>query len=172
MKPDKITSCKDPGAVGVEGNRSFAETARTYNLTVEDLHTYYVLAGTTAVLVHNSSCPLHTVGGPRVRPGKDIDVDAGGFVRAPTEGELKALDVQGLSTFDTTANASRVGLKGQVRSPEGPLPDGLGVISDGKGVGGTRALGHHTIYPTRRMSFDEYVELIKGMKWENVGVKL
>ncbi|MET9881257.1 polymorphic toxin-type HINT domain-containing protein [Actinacidiphila glaucinigra] len=27
-----------------------------YNLTVSDLHTYYVLAGTTPVLVHNSSC--------------------------------------------------------------------------------------------------------------------
>ncbi|MFJ5548735.1 polymorphic toxin-type HINT domain-containing protein [Streptomyces sp. NPDC093225] len=27
-----------------------------YNLTVNDLHTYYVLVGTTPVLVHNSSC--------------------------------------------------------------------------------------------------------------------
>jgi hypothetical protein len=29
-----------------------------YNLTVQDLHTYYVLAGETSVLVHNSSCPV------------------------------------------------------------------------------------------------------------------
>lgn len=29
-----------------------------YNLTVQDLHTYYVLAGATPVLVHNSSCPI------------------------------------------------------------------------------------------------------------------
>ncbi|GHA77620.1 hypothetical protein GCM10010345_94030 [Streptomyces canarius] len=27
-----------------------------YNLTVSDLHTYYVLAGETPVLVHNSNC--------------------------------------------------------------------------------------------------------------------
>ncbi|MEW2120037.1 polymorphic toxin-type HINT domain-containing protein [Streptomyces sp. NPDC005474] len=33
-----------------------AGAAYMYNLTVEDLHTYYVLAGTTPVLVHNSNC--------------------------------------------------------------------------------------------------------------------
>ncbi|WP_158973388.1 hypothetical protein, partial [Streptomyces griseus] len=38
----------------VTGNRSFNKHARTYNLTVDDLHTYYVLAGETPVLVHNS----------------------------------------------------------------------------------------------------------------------
>ncbi len=31
-------------------------TANRYNLTVQQLHTYYVLAGNTPVLVHNSSC--------------------------------------------------------------------------------------------------------------------
>ncbi|MCL7377079.1 RHS repeat-associated core domain-containing protein [Streptomyces sp. 35G-GA-8] len=29
-----------------------------YNLTVDDLHTYYAVAGKTPVLVHNSSCPV------------------------------------------------------------------------------------------------------------------
>ncbi|MYQ52807.1 MULTISPECIES: polymorphic toxin-type HINT domain-containing protein [unclassified Streptomyces] len=47
----------DAGAnVIVTGNRSYDEQARTYNLTVDDLHTYYVLAGQTPVLVHNSAC--------------------------------------------------------------------------------------------------------------------
>ncbi|MEH0511674.1 DUF5615 family PIN-like protein [Streptomyces sp. B21-106] len=32
-------------------------SADMYNLTVDDLHTYYVLAGETPVLVHNSNCP-------------------------------------------------------------------------------------------------------------------
>ncbi|MEU3249919.1 polymorphic toxin-type HINT domain-containing protein [Streptomyces sp. NPDC006997] len=32
--------------------------ARVHNLTVADLHTYYVLAGQTPVLVHNSNCDL------------------------------------------------------------------------------------------------------------------
>jgi RHS repeat-associated protein len=142
-----------------------------WNLTVQQLHTYYVFAGAIPVLVHNT-CPIHTVGGPRVRPGTDIDVDADGMVDAPTDAQLESLDVQGLSTFDSVQNAGRIGLRGQVRTPTGSLPDGLGIISDGRGVGGPRAAGHHTIYPTRRMSFDEYVGLIKGMEWENIGTKL
>jgi hypothetical protein len=32
--------------------------ADMYNLTVDQLHTYYVLAGTTPVLVHNSTCDV------------------------------------------------------------------------------------------------------------------
>ena len=40
----------------VTENRSFSNRARTYNLTIDDLHTYYVLAGETPVLVHNSNC--------------------------------------------------------------------------------------------------------------------
>nr|WP_218159039.1 HINT domain-containing protein [Streptomyces sp. yr375] len=38
-----------------------------YNLTVDDLHTYYVLAGNTSVLVHNSGpgCDLF----PNSMPG-------------------------------------------------------------------------------------------------------
>ncbi|MFI6899108.1 polymorphic toxin-type HINT domain-containing protein [Streptomyces sp. NPDC050256] len=43
-------------AVTVTANRSYSKRATTYNLTVDDLHTYYVLAGQTPVLVHNSNC--------------------------------------------------------------------------------------------------------------------
>ncbi|MEU9185129.1 polymorphic toxin-type HINT domain-containing protein [Streptomyces sp. NPDC048484] len=42
----------------VTGSRSFTKHARTYNLTVDDLHTYYVLAGETPILVHNSNCTM------------------------------------------------------------------------------------------------------------------
>ncbi|MFJ5530567.1 polymorphic toxin-type HINT domain-containing protein [Streptomyces sp. NPDC093261] len=42
--------------VRVQANRPFDQHARTYNLTVDDLHTYYVLAGKTPVLVHNTQC--------------------------------------------------------------------------------------------------------------------
>ncbi|MEU3955384.1 polymorphic toxin-type HINT domain-containing protein [Streptomyces achromogenes] len=38
----------------ITANKPFTKHARTYNLTVDDLHTYYVLAGETPVLVHNS----------------------------------------------------------------------------------------------------------------------
>ncbi|WP_241826984.1 polymorphic toxin-type HINT domain-containing protein [Streptomyces graminilatus] len=46
----------DGSTVTVAANRPFSKRARTYNLTVDDLHTYYVLAGGTPVLVHNSNC--------------------------------------------------------------------------------------------------------------------
>ncbi|WP_285685725.1 polymorphic toxin-type HINT domain-containing protein [Actinoplanes sp. NBRC 103695] len=32
-------------------------TSTAYNLTIDDLHTYYVFAGNTPVLVHNTACP-------------------------------------------------------------------------------------------------------------------
>ncbi|WP_079056293.1 polymorphic toxin-type HINT domain-containing protein [Streptomyces caeruleatus] len=51
-----MTLLTDEGdTVIVAANRSFTRYARTYNLTVDDLHTYYVLAGKTPVLVHNSN---------------------------------------------------------------------------------------------------------------------
>ncbi|MGC0208408.1 polymorphic toxin-type HINT domain-containing protein [Streptomyces levis] len=42
----------------VTANKPFTKHARTYNLTVADIHTYYVLAGKTPVLAHNATCPV------------------------------------------------------------------------------------------------------------------
>lgn len=42
--------------VTVAATSQYRDRQRTYNLTVEGLHTYYVLAGQTPVLVHNSNC--------------------------------------------------------------------------------------------------------------------
>ncbi|MFG2722579.1 RHS repeat-associated core domain-containing protein [Streptomyces sp. NPDC048416] len=47
---------------------SVTGAADMYNLTVDELHTYYVLAGDTPVLVHNSGQP-----GPEVGPGASLD---------------------------------------------------------------------------------------------------
>jgi RHS repeat-associated protein len=61
LKPGMTLLTHKGDTVVVTGNRAFTRHARTYNLTVDDLHTYYVLAGATPVLVHNSGgCP--TVG--------------------------------------------------------------------------------------------------------------
>ncbi|MFI9455914.1 polymorphic toxin-type HINT domain-containing protein [Amycolatopsis sp. NPDC052450] len=48
----------------VTGTRSWSETRRVYNLTVDGDHTYYVLAGQTPVLTHNcgGSKSSHLVG--------------------------------------------------------------------------------------------------------------
>ncbi|MEU9001145.1 polymorphic toxin-type HINT domain-containing protein [Streptomyces sp. NPDC048551] len=53
---------RDGEVVIVTANASYTGHSRTYNLTVDDLHTYYVLAGETPVLVHNSICPTTPVG--------------------------------------------------------------------------------------------------------------
>ncbi|WP_327129452.1 polymorphic toxin-type HINT domain-containing protein [Streptomyces sp. NBC_01727] len=44
------------GHVAVVAVKDRPGSADMYNLTVNDLHTYYVLAGETPVLVHNSNC--------------------------------------------------------------------------------------------------------------------
>ncbi|TDU78987.1 intein/intein/RHS repeat-associated protein [Streptomyces sp. KS 21] len=44
--------------VTVITNAPYQQHATTYNLTIEDLHTYYVLAGSTPILVHNSNCSI------------------------------------------------------------------------------------------------------------------
>jgi hypothetical protein len=50
-----------PAVVGTIGRRDAVATV--YNLTVDDVHTFYVLAGKTPVLVHNSGCWVEK-GGP------------------------------------------------------------------------------------------------------------
>jgi hypothetical protein len=50
-----VTLRTDEGVtVVVTANRAYEQVATTYNLTIADIHTYYVLAGETPVLVHNS----------------------------------------------------------------------------------------------------------------------
>ncbi len=44
--------------VTVDTLSPFRQQQETRNLTIDGLHTYYVLAGATPVLVHNSSCPV------------------------------------------------------------------------------------------------------------------
>ncbi|MGW1881296.1 polymorphic toxin-type HINT domain-containing protein [Streptomyces sp. NPDC001970] len=56
LQPGATLLTHEGATVTVTNNRPFTKHARTYNLTVEDIHTYYVLAGNTPVLVHNSSC--------------------------------------------------------------------------------------------------------------------
>ena len=51
------------------------------------------------------------------------------------------------------------------------LPSGLGVIANGKDVGGVHLPTHHTIYPTRPMSFTEFQEKFLACGWIYVGKK-
>jgi RHS repeat-associated protein len=47
------------GVTTVIDTHEWTEERRVYNLTVDVLHTYYVLAGNTDLLTHNVACPKH-----------------------------------------------------------------------------------------------------------------
>ena len=53
------------------------------------------------------------------------------------------------------------------------LPDGLGVVADGSDVipNSGRFPGHHTIYPTREMTVNEFNELYLSLPWVHGGKK-
>jgi RHS repeat-associated protein len=93
-----MTLLTDDGTTAiVTANHPFTKHARTYNLTVDGLHTYYVLAGETPVLVHNSNCPLTGGFKAGVTPDEITDINRGFGGETLLSG----------SPANTMANASR-----------------------------------------------------------------
>ncbi|WP_409469000.1 polymorphic toxin-type HINT domain-containing protein [Streptomyces sp. HC307] len=97
LTPGMTLLTDDGDVVLVTGNRAYTQHARTYNLTVDDLHTYYVLAGQTPVLVHNSNCPLTGGFKAGVTPDEIADINRGFGGETLLSG----------SPANTMANASR-----------------------------------------------------------------
>lgn len=62
LTPGTTLLTEDSKTVTITANKPYDQHARTYNLTIDNLHTYYVLAGQTPVLVHNSNCSPFTDG--------------------------------------------------------------------------------------------------------------
>ncbi|WP_307781836.1 RICIN domain-containing protein [Streptomyces sp. MBT65] len=58
LEPGQTLRSSDGGTVTVVGVHRYQRLHSAYNLGVADIHTYYVLAGTTPVLVHNTFCPV------------------------------------------------------------------------------------------------------------------
>jgi RHS repeat-associated protein len=56
LKPGMTLLTANGTTVTVTANHTYTQHIRTYNLTIDELHTYYVLAGQTPVLVHNAGC--------------------------------------------------------------------------------------------------------------------
>ncbi|GHE54185.1 polymorphic toxin-type HINT domain-containing protein [Streptomyces capitiformicae] len=54
LAPGMSLLSEEGKTVVVTANRAYEDSVRTYNLTVDDLHTYYVLAGDAPILVHNA----------------------------------------------------------------------------------------------------------------------
>lgn len=78
LKPGMRLHTADGDSVELTAIRAFDKHQRTHDLTVEDIHTYYVLAGATAVLVHNC-------GGSKLKEGEQY------VYRAVKDDELKQL---------------------------------------------------------------------------------
>lgn len=55
LKPGMTIRTADGSAVPVASVRAFQQRQQTFDLTISGIHTYYVLAGETPVLVHNSN---------------------------------------------------------------------------------------------------------------------
>lgn len=88
LKPGMTLRTGRGATVIVTVNRAYTTHARTYNLTIEDLHTYYVLAGTTPVLVHNACGPTFTTGKPISGPLPDAGQTSLYVLVKPSSGEL------------------------------------------------------------------------------------
>ncbi|WP_180686585.1 polymorphic toxin-type HINT domain-containing protein [Streptomyces gossypiisoli] len=85
IRPGMTLLSSDRSTVRVQANHAFTKHARTYNLAIAETHTYYVLAGATPVLVHNSGgcaedvytiedhvIPRHTRGGAEADATKSL----------------------------------------------------------------------------------------------------
>ncbi|MDQ0950330.1 RHS repeat-associated protein [Streptomyces phaeochromogenes] len=57
LTPGTVLRTDDGTVAEIRANDPFTRYARTYNLTVDGLHTFYVVLGGTGVLVHNSDGP-------------------------------------------------------------------------------------------------------------------
>ncbi|MET8655749.1 DddA-like double-stranded DNA deaminase toxin [Streptomyces griseus] len=83
--PGMTLRTADGDTATVAATRIFEQRQRTHDLTIRDIHTYYVLAGATPVLVHNCN-PLDGIAdelaGSKITTGQVVD-DAGNKVGAP-----------------------------------------------------------------------------------------
>ncbi|MFE5028555.1 polymorphic toxin-type HINT domain-containing protein [Streptomyces sp. NPDC056656] len=110
LRPGMTLLTDDEKTVVVTANKSFTKHTRTYNLTIEDLHTYYVLAGETPVLVHNSTpCT------PAIGPQRPTGVGDDWVARAADNGKGSVWQKSG-----STGNADML----RVMNPTGRYPDG------------------------------------------------
>ncbi|WP_306332886.1 polymorphic toxin-type HINT domain-containing protein [Streptomyces sp. KL118A] len=108
-----------------------------HNLTVADVHTYYVLAGTTTILVHNSRggnlCPHSDAEGPHTsfrRDGTTGEIDHYESYDRPSDPRdprpfipTKRVDVKGKPHYDKQT-------KTRVPTPHVNLPDGSAVPAE------------------------------------------
>jgi RHS repeat-associated protein len=76
LVPGQRIETSDGASATVLASRGWTERERVFNLTVDGLHTYYVVAGGRDLLVHNAECPKRSAL-DRVTNLDDIDARLG-----------------------------------------------------------------------------------------------
>jgi RHS repeat-associated protein len=82
LKPGDHLQTDDTESVTVQAVRNYTSSMVTYDLTIDGLHTYYVVAGDTPVLVHNDSGVPDIISNaiqngtytPRLNPDGTLDI--------------------------------------------------------------------------------------------------
>jgi hypothetical protein len=128
----------DPGdeLLTADGSRTTAvgllvyteHEAPAYNLTVTDLHTYYVVAGTTPVLVHNDG-PADCFRGARPGDTPSLVPRPNDYKVDPTTGFVK--ETHGVSVFDNSASVAGKGFVPH-RIDMDSVPSSLRIIQRGR----------------------------------------
>nr|WSX47677.1 polymorphic toxin-type HINT domain-containing protein [Streptomyces sp. NBC_00974] len=127
----------DGTTLTVTATRNYPHAVTTHNLTVDDLHTYYVLAGATPILVHNCGGAFslgnrkweNSYGGDLGSQGIEATIDRDGvlemIVRAPQGGPRRgsAMITDAINAFEGAGRQVN-GIRGVWNGP-GPLADNL-----------------------------------------------
>ncbi|MFF6888838.1 polymorphic toxin-type HINT domain-containing protein [Streptomyces sp. NPDC012421] len=140
----------DGSSVEVAAVQHYTKQQRTYDLTVNRIHTYYVLAGATPVLVHNSNCLF----------GSPLKEGIFGQSKAATQGRIQEVvdfyDMNGRPPAMTHQGGRRGRPAGEYGNGNGQLPD--------------RPLGYYTesdVWPSGRGTGNRGAErLVFGRKGE------
>ncbi|MCX5274647.1 polymorphic toxin-type HINT domain-containing protein [Streptomyces virginiae] len=91
LKPGENLRTEDGESVAVSAIRTYEAFNETYNLTVADLHTYYVIAGATPVLVHNCNVGSFTAGGRQWVHSYDGSLKKQGISATEEDGLIEAV---------------------------------------------------------------------------------
>jgi hypothetical protein len=129
LVPGHRLSTTEAGTVTVVDRRPAPGSSFMLNLTVSDLHTYYVLAGKAAILVHNEGDgPTYYRG---VKPGEDLSFEARPKVDFKVDSTTGyVIPGRGPSLTTDPAGLARYGRTG-VPVDMGSIPDGLEVVREG-----------------------------------------
>ncbi|MFF5934255.1 polymorphic toxin-type HINT domain-containing protein [Streptomyces sp. NPDC012508] len=104
LKPGQWLRTSAGTHVQVSAVQAWTQTASVRNLTVADFHTYYVLAGTTSVLVHNTDC------GPATEAARAKAVEYGEMSgRQRPGGAVEALVIKGHKPIVRTSDGGKGG---------------------------------------------------------------